>query len=107
MPGTARTEAPDVPMEAETPESSPQGEASELKVEPKTKDEHMGATEEANDETMAPEGSPQDEEPMPPDISPEKMTVFIIQASGEESGMSLTRRRSEQPQVPRKRTRRH
>ena len=82
MPDTAKTEAPDVPMETEAPESSPQEEASGVKVEPtedspqreesETKDEHMGATEEFNDEAMAPEGSPEGEESMPPDISPER-----------------------------------
>eukprot|EP00439_Symbiodinium_sp_Y106_P031374 s3642_g3.t1 len=82
MSDTAKTEAPDVPMETEAPESSPQEEASGVKVEPtedspqreesETKDEHMGATEEFNDEAMAPEGSPEGEESMPPDISPER-----------------------------------
>eukprot|EP00439_Symbiodinium_sp_Y106_P055049 s1091_g7.t1 len=57
-------------MEAEAPESSPQGEESE------TKDEHMDATEEANDENMAADDSSQDEEHMPPDISPEKDDVL-------------------------------
>ena len=62
MPGTAKTEAPDVPMETEAPESSPQEEASGVKVEPaedspqveesETKDEHMGATGDVNDEAM-------------------------------------------------------
>ena len=82
MPGTAETEAPDVPMEADAPESSPQGEASGVKAEPtegspqgeesEIKDEHMGAAEEVNDENMASEDSSPDEEHMPPDISPDK-----------------------------------
>ena len=82
MPGTAETEAPDVPMEADAPESSPQGEASGGKAEPtegspqgeesEIKDEHMGATEEVNDEDMATEDSSPDEEHVPPDISPGK-----------------------------------
>ena len=69
-------------MEADAPESSPQGEASGVKAEPtegspqgeetEIKDEHMGATEEVNDENMATEDSSPDEEHMPPDISPDK-----------------------------------
>ena len=63
-----------LPMEADAPESSPQGEASGVKAEPtegsfqgeesETKDEHMGY--------LASEDSSPDEEHMPPDISPEK-----------------------------------
>ena len=34
MPETAETKAPDVPMEADASESSPQGEASGVKAEP-------------------------------------------------------------------------
>ncbi|CAE7322218.1 unnamed protein product, partial [Symbiodinium sp. CCMP2456] len=77
MAGSAKTEAPDVPMETEAPESSSQGEECGVKVEPSesslleeasnTKDEHMGD----NDEPMAPESS-SSEEASTPDISPEK-----------------------------------
>ena len=57
------TEAPDVPMQADAPESSPQKAVSGVTAEPaegspqgeesETKDEHMGATEEANDDKAA------------------------------------------------------
>ena len=74
MADPAKTESLDVPMETGAPESSPQGEASGVKVEPiegSTKDEHMGETEDADDANMATESSPQGEEFMP-DISPSK-----------------------------------
>ena len=77
--GSAKTEPTDVPMETEAPESSPQGEASGVKVEPTegspqgedtvAKDEHMGD----NDEPMAQESSSSEEASMP-DISPDKDT---------------------------------
>ena len=79
MPGSAKTEAPDVPMGTEVPGSSSQEEAPGTKVEPAeaspdgeepaTVDEHMGGTEEVKEEDM--DASPEDEETMPPDISPE------------------------------------
>ena len=60
MPGSAKTETPDVPMETEVPESSPQGEVSGMKVGPAesspqgevsaTVDEHMGDAEEVKEE---------------------------------------------------------
>ena len=80
MPDSAKTEAPDVPMETEAPESSSHEEATGAKVEPAeaspsgeepaADDERMGDTEEVKEEDM--EGSPHGEETMPPDISPEK-----------------------------------
>eukprot|EP00439_Symbiodinium_sp_Y106_P039031 s2383_g4.t1 len=67
----------DTPMDASeaTAEAahSPPGETADsakaLHQKTESKDEHMGATEEVNDETTDKEGSPQEEESMP-DISP-------------------------------------
>ena len=100
--GPAKTEPTDVPMETEAPESSPQGEASGVKVEPTessppgeesaTKDEHMGD----DDEPMAEESSSSEEESMP-SISPEKDAdgpVLHDQGIWENARMSLIRRLS-------------
>ena len=116
MSDTAKTEAPDVPMETEAPESSPQEEASGVKVEPtedspqreesETKDEHMGATEEFNDEAMAPEGSPEGEESMPPDISPERDDGLHDQGIWGRV-KNVVDPEARQPQAPRQRMRRH
>ena len=88
MPETAETATtPDVPMEAEAPESSPQGEASGVKVESAesssqgeasaTVDETMGVQEEVRKEADDP--IVHDDEVMPPDISPEKDTGLYDQ----------------------------
>ena len=62
MPGTAETETPEVAMETEVPESSPQGEASGVKVGPAecspqeevsaTIDDPMGVAEEVKEEEV-------------------------------------------------------
>ena len=82
MPDTAETTTPEVPIETEVPESSPQGEASGVKAGPAecspqgevsaTIDDPMGVAEEAKEEEV--DFDAHDEEVMPPDISPEKDT---------------------------------
>ena len=82
MPDTAETTTPDVPMETEAPESSPQGEVSGVKVETAegslqgegsaTVDDAMGVAEEVKEEEV--DFDADDDEVMPPDISPEKDT---------------------------------
>ena len=76
---SAEVETPDVPMQTEAPEGSPQGEGSGVKAEDtegsplgeelESKDEHMDAKEEVNDDVADKESSPLGEESMP-DISP-------------------------------------
>ena len=87
MPDPAEATTPDVPMETEAPESSPQGEASGVKVEPAessppgeasaTVDDPMGVAEEVKEEEV--DLTTHDEEVMPPDISPEKDTGLYDQ----------------------------
>ena len=83
MPENAETTTtPDVPMEIEAPESSPQGEASGVKVEPAegspqeevsaTVDDTVGVEEEVKEEADDP--TVHDDEVTSPDISPEKDT---------------------------------
>ena len=47
---SAKVETPDVPMKTEAPEGSPHTEGSPQGEESESKDEHMGATEEVNDD---------------------------------------------------------
>ena len=87
MPDSAEATTPDVPMETEAPESSPQGEASGVKVEPAessppgeasaTVDDPMGVAEEVKEEEV--DLTTHDEEVMPPDLSPEKDTGLYDQ----------------------------
>ncbi|CAE7272629.1 hypothetical protein AK812_SmicGene40144 [Symbiodinium microadriaticum] len=65
--GSAKTETPDVPIETEAPESSPQGKASGVKA--------------ANDIDMAQESSSPDDMPMP-DIAPERDAGPVLHDHG-------------------------